>query len=533
MSGSVAPRLSKIRTVLALVVLATIVVGTVLGVRMMSGAEADDVGGSWYAGYVDVTAVPRYAFEAGAPHPEGPSETGAEEAPAEVPSRADDVVLSFIVAEAEDTCAPSWGTHYSLDAAGYEMDLDRRIARLRESGGDIVISFGGAINTELAVACDSVDELIDAYGQVIDRYSITTIDLDIEGPALQDAESIQRRAEAVAELQHMSREQQKPLAVWLTLPVVPQGLSSEGAEVVAAMLEAGVDLAGVNVMTMNYGEARGDLPMLEASVDSLRSLHRQLGALYRQAGVALSDDQLWHKIGATPMIGQNDVPGEIFTLEDARGLNEFAQEQGLGRMSMWSLNRDITCGPNYPNTDRVSDACSGVQQDGVRFSELLATGFTGRAAGAAGTVTAEVSEETTPVVDDPETSPYPIWNEEAAYLEGTKVVWRGSVYQAKWWTRGDLPDDPVVNLWETPWDLIGPVLPGDRPMPRPTLPEGTYDEWSGEQTYERGERVVVEDIPYEAKWWTQGESPEAAAVDPDGSPWRPLTMDEVEKILEQ
>jgi chitinase len=32
--------------------------------------------------------------------------------------------------------------------------------------------------------------------------------------------------------------------------------------------------------------------------------------LYRQAGIRLSDKTLWSKIGAAPMIGQNDVQAE-------------------------------------------------------------------------------------------------------------------------------------------------------------------------------------------------------------------------------
>ena len=52
-------------------------------------------------------------------------------------------------------------------------------------------------------------------------------------------------------------------------------------------------------------------------------------------------------MGATPMIGQNDTPDEVFTLADATALNQFALSHKLGRMSMWSANRDIVCGTNY------------------------------------------------------------------------------------------------------------------------------------------------------------------------------------------
>ena len=43
----------------------------------------------------------------------------------------------------------------------------------------------------------------------------------------------------------------------------------------------------------------------------------------------------------------------------------------------------------------------------------------------------------------------------------------------KYWTQGDLPDNPVLQATETPWTLIGPVLPGETPVPVATLPPGS------------------------------------------------------------
>jgi len=33
---------------------------------------------------------------------------------------------------------------------------------------------------------------------------------------------------------------------------------------------------------------------------------------------------------------------------------------------------------------------------------------------------------------------------------------------------------------------------------------------------------------YQAKWWTQGDSPAASVSDPDSSPWLALTRDQIE-----
>jgi chitinase len=550
-------RLSPLRVALgALVVLAVVAAG-LLGFRVLVIDQARAEGlAPWFASYVDATVTPAFPFET----------------PPEQAQR--DVVLSFVVAasgplsgspaeqsastgdsasgdsasggsasgdsesagsasgdSASDaaSCTPSWGAAYSLDGAAQSLDLDRRIARLRQQGGDVMVSFGGANNSELATACTDPAALKEAYATVVDRYELSTIDLDIEGANLADAAAGERRAEAVAALQTERRAKGDDLAVWLTLPIGPSGLLESGTDAVAQMLAAGVDLAGVNAMTMDYGVDLGGASLGRTSIDSLNGLHRQLDTLYAQAGIGLTDATLWSKIGATPMIGQNDVPAEVFSLADARTLSTFAQQKQLGRLSMWSLNRDTTCGPNYVDTRVVSNACSGVDQGDETFAGVLAEGFGGSPDAAAETVT--TAEPTTVVDDDPATSPYPIWSEAASYLAGAKVVLHGNVYSAKWWTRGDTPDDPVLNDFETPWTLVGPVLPGEKPFALPELPEGTFPVWLGAAVYEKGDRVLFDGTPYEAKWWSQGDSPAASSADPSGSPWTPLTESEIAAIV--
>jgi chitinase len=204
----------------------------------------------------------------------------------------------------------------------------------------------------------------------------------------------------------------------------------------------------------------------------------------------------------------------------------------MSRMSMWSANRDIACGGNYIDLKVVSTSCSGVDQPKQAFTTTLSTNFTGSIAASAGNVTtADTSAKVEQKPDNPATSPYQIWSASGAYLEGTKVVWHHNVYQAKWWTEGDVPDNPVLQTWQTPWELIGPVLPGEKPVAQPTLPAGTYPDWSGGQAYDTGQRVLFNGIPYQAKWWNQGQSPAAASSNADGSPWAPLTQAQINELL--
>ncbi|GAA3283782.1 chitinase [Paenarthrobacter aurescens] len=507
-------KLSWIRLSVLLAVIAAVVGTGVVSWRNYTDTRAAAAQPSHFMGYVDVTATPRYAFE----QPAG--------------DNTKTVVLSFIVADAKDGCTPSWGSFYSLDAAASDLDLDRRIARLRQTGGEIAVSFGGLSNKELATACTDEVRLQEAYSSVVSRYHLNTIDLDIEGSALADKSALERQSKAIAALQKARQADGKSLSVWLTLPVAPAGLTADGTAAVEQMLAAGVDLAGVNIMTMDFGESRvAGQSMLQASTAAAEATHAQLGDAYSAAQQSLGAQTLWRKIGLTPMIGQNDIVADVFTMADAQGLHDFAQSKGVGRMSMWSLNRDAECGPNYPTLTVVSDACSGVPQGASRFSDVLGADIDTTATASpspslpTGTTTAAA------VVDDPATSPYPIWTPVATYAQSDRIVWQGNVYEAKWWTKDDVPNDPVPDRAAAPWKLIGPVLPGDRPQPEVTVPAGTYPAWSATTVYRKGDRVMLDQHVFEAKWWVQTQSPEAALQGSTDSAWMKLTNEELTKIL--
>lgn len=470
---------------------------------------------TWFGSYVDVSSMPTFRFEQ------------------LDPSVNRNVVLSFIVASKSDPCQPSWGAAYTSDQAASELDLDRRVARLRQNNIRLAISFGGLLNDELAVSCKDPSKLTAAYQQIIDRYKIDTVDFDLENTGLTNLEAGKRRAQVISALQSSRRKAGKNLAVWLTLPVAPQGLTQDGTNAVKTMLTEKVDVAGVNVMTFDYGNSLPEgQSVTQGSISALNETHRQLKILYKQAGITLSDETLWLKIGATPMIGQTDDRDQVFDLEGAKAINNFALNTKIGRVSMWSANRDIMCGENYVDTKKVSDSCSGVKQQKTDFAKLLANNIKGDIYTNASSVT-KSEQQPNDMPDDPANSPYPIWDEDNAYPQGTKVVWHHNVYEAKWWNQDETPDNPVLQAWETPWQLVGPVLPGEKPVKQSKIPAGTYPNWIGETAYKEGDRVIFNDTPYQAKWWNQGESPAVASANPASSAWVALKQDEIQKVLEQ
>jgi hypothetical protein len=270
------------------------------------------------------------------------------------------MTFGFIVSG--DPCRASWGGYYGID----DQAMNRRIAAFKSAGGDAIVSFGGAAGSELANTCTSVASLTAQYQAVIDRYGIRDLDFDIEGADQANSVSLTRRFKAIARLQAAGRTAGKPVEVSLTLAVMPTGLTREGVKVVHTAIANGVRVGVVNVMAMDYYDPSLDYEgrMGDYAIKAARATHNQLARLYPDK----SDAGLWRMVGVTPMIGINDDPEEIFTTANARQLTRFAKERRLGRIAMWSLNRD---GPCPTPTQSASNTCSGVSAPKWAFSRIF------------------------------------------------------------------------------------------------------------------------------------------------------------------
>ncbi|MFI9237231.1 cellulose binding domain-containing protein [Streptomyces sp. NPDC053079] len=257
-------------------------------------------------------------------------------------------------------CTPKWGGVSDLGSDA----VARQIAPLREAGGDVRVSFGGAAGSELGLVCSSAEELAAAYGKVVDAYKLTKVDFDIEGSALPDTAANTRRAQAIALLQ----KKHPGLDVSFTLPVMPTGLTQDGVKLVENAKKNGVSIAAVNIMAMDYGSSfNGD--MGQYAIDAATATHAQVKGV-----LGLSDQAAWKALAVTPMIGVNDVAAEIFKVDDATRLAAFARSKGIGWLSMWSATRDKPCPGGAQNS--ASATCSSIAQDEFAFTKAFAAGQT-------------------------------------------------------------------------------------------------------------------------------------------------------------
>ncbi|MEU6093373.1 cellulose binding domain-containing protein [Streptomyces sp. NPDC047079] len=253
-------------------------------------------------------------------------------------------------------CTPKWG---GVTAIGSDA-VAAQIGDLRAKGGDVRVSFGGASGSELATTCSSADALAAAYGKAVDAYRLTKVDFDVEGGALPNTAANTRRAQAIAKLQ----QQHPGLDVSFTLPVMPEGLTQDGVNLLADAKSNGVKISAVNIMAMDYGPAySGDMGTYaeQAATATQAQIKSVLG---------LSDGAAWKTVAVTPMIGVNDVSSEVFRVDDATQLVNFAKSKGLGWLSMWSAARDKQCpGGAKPTADAT---CSSITQDPFAFAKAFA-----------------------------------------------------------------------------------------------------------------------------------------------------------------
>ncbi len=292
---------------------------------------------------------------------------------------------------------------------------------MQQDGAQPIVSFGGQAHTSLDVGCASAAALASAYQSVISRYHLTTIDLDIEGTALGDFAAGQRRATAIAQLAAHRRAGAPAAGRLADAAGRAERPARRRALGVSARCCAGrVAIAGINIMTMDFSTSPGHgTTMLQLVEDALTASHRQLSGLLPRYGLKLRSPQLWQWLGATVMIGQNDVRGQNFTVADASALTKFAARTGLRRISMWSINRDSQCGASFPELGLLSNSCSGAAQSALQFTDVF-----GALGGTASALPATSAAQLVPPAPDtnPADAPYPLWSPVQQYPTGYKVV---------------------------------------------------------------------------------------------------------------
>ncbi|MGM9903267.1 hypothetical protein A5844_002271 [Enterococcus sp. 10A9_DIV0425] len=394
----------------------------------------------------------------------------------------------------------AWGSNSGLSESDNDQwqyeGIKQSIRELREAGGDAALSFGGLNSGAFWEVTQDEDMLYNGYKEIVEGYGLTRIDFDVEAGAMGYAENL-ANAKAVKRLQDSTG-----VAVTLTLPVMDTGLISTGLTVLQAYLEAGVDLTNVNIMTMCYGESVPDYAL--GSMDAVDNTMVQLKNHYQQyAGISLTDEQAYAKLGTTPSVGFESEQHPYFTSSMMKQVVNHAKERKIGMVSYWSMNRD-------------AQVDGGQGQVHNQFEFLNASQWF--------TDDSELPEDTekptTPenLTSSLITSKRVILNWEASSDNdwvtkyNLQLTGGGETISATSTTNScevrDLKSNTTYTVEVTAEDRSGNVSDAAT-YTFTTLDdsESIYPEWDAATVYYQGDRVTYEGLVYEAKYWTQNEIP--------------------------
>ena len=262
----------------------------------------------------------------------------------------DILYLGFLTADLNNNAA--WSAQPSMPISWAEPLSDELIS----GGVKVAVSFGGAANRDISLV-QTPEQLVATYQQAIDILQASHLDCDFEN-GLYDAD---KAFNALA----IIMERNPDMTLSLTLPTMPTGLTSTGLELIKKSIDAGLVMK-INGMAMDYYNP--NYPDLgKAAVEAAISIKTQLKAFYP----TLSDSELFNLVQITPMIGLNDDL-TIFTFNDVNILSEFAKNNGVNLLSMWSLTRDMPGTSPYPeatssgNPEQTEDF-----EYSARFTRLL------------------------------------------------------------------------------------------------------------------------------------------------------------------
>jgi chitinase len=255
-------------------------------------------------------------------------------------------------------CTAIWGDTLPVTN---DPTVSGDISSAQSAGAQVIVSFGGAGGVELAQSCTNTASLQAAYQSVINQYHLSHVDFDIEGAAIADPTTINRRFAAIKGLESAN----PGLVVSVTVPVLPTGLDGNGTAFIQDAKNDGARLDLVNIMTMDFGGSFDNNPNMGAdATQAAQATLNQIRGPFPSMGFG--------NIGITPMIGVNDDSAEVFSEANASSVVSFANANGIGRLAFWSVDRDQPCGGSINGLP----VCSEISQAKLDFTKIF-NGFSG------------------------------------------------------------------------------------------------------------------------------------------------------------
>lgn len=236
---------------------------------------------------------------------------------------------------------------------------DANVAAFALADVDYIVSTGGQGGVFTCATDAGMERFVKRYLSK----NLAGIDFDIE--AAQSAQQIDSLVQRAAHVQktYPSLRFSFTVATHAASDGSGKSLNAMGQTILAAVRKSALRDYTFNLMVMDYGPpAIGNCAMKGKVCDMGLSAFTAVRSVASKYGIPFS------QIEVTPMIGLNDMPGNDFTLEDARRLAKDARELKLAGVHFWSIDRDMPC--TEPTTV-ASSTCSTVDVKAGEFNRVL------------------------------------------------------------------------------------------------------------------------------------------------------------------
>jgi chitinase len=336
-------------------------------------------------------------------------------------------VLAFVLAENGSSCAPAWDGGSSIVSSGDAVGS--QINALRAAGGDVSVSFGGYNGTKLGQVCGSASATAAAEQQVISAYGLHAIDLDLEEPEYENSSAI---ANELGAAQIIQRDN-PGIYISVTIPGTTAGTGWFGTQLLDEAKSLGFTPNNFSIMPFDGGFSGAS-----SQISALQAFNGILTSTF-----GWSSATAYAHEGISSMNGRTDS-AEYFYQSDFQSVLSWAESNGLGRYSFWSVNRDRQCNPPN-NNGTLSGSCSSVPQNSWDFTK-----YDAEFAGATPPVTS--SPSTSPTTSSPSASPTststgssgggscaPAWSSTTSYSAGAQVSYNGHNWTANQWNYNEVP----------------------------------------------------------------------------------------------
>lgn len=333
-------------------------------------------------------------------------------------------VLAFVLAENGSSCAPAWdggsSTVSSSDAVGTQINA------LRAAGGDVAVSFGGYNGTKLGQVCGSASATAAAEQQVVTAYGLHAIDLDLEEPEYESSSAIANELGAAQIIQANN----PGIYISVTIPGTTSGTGWFGEQLLDEAKTLGFTPNSFTIMPFDGGFSGAS-----SQISALQSFNGILTSTF-----GWSSATAYAHEGVSSMNGRTDS-AEYFYQTDFQSVLSWAESNGLGRYSFWSVNRDRECSPP-DNNGTLSGTCSSVTQNSWDFTKYDAE-FAG--------ATPPVTSSPTATTASPSASPTSTgtgsgggtcaaaWSSSSSYSAGAEVSYNGHDWTANQWNYNEVP----------------------------------------------------------------------------------------------